>query len=145
TFPTLLFCVMQLTVPYSLNAFRDKMRRFGRTIPQVKSKHSFFDLSVCFGDPSVLSEMLRPGLHNKGFDEPTRISGVAIQSPTKGSVTSANPFHFAHHVTKLLCAIRIDTILDRNQHRSFIGFGSDCHNWLRPMHPWRETQIFESN
>src|SRR5262245_5817595 len=109
----------------------------------MKREDALFDFSVRFGDAGMLSQMFSPRFNHEGFNKAARIGRITMQTPAVRAISSSHSSHFTHDATKLLRALRIDTVFDRNEHWSFIRLWLNHNHRFRPMHPRRQTQIFK--
>ena len=54
----------------------------------MKSLHSILNFLISFCQSSMLPQVFSPGVYNKSFNVPGRVSCIAKQIPIKGAVAS---------------------------------------------------------
>jgi hypothetical protein len=85
--------------------------------------------------------VLGPRFDKKTLNEPTRFCGIPKQTPLKGAVTPAQPFHIPHGTAKFLSTIGINPIFDLNEDGTFVRLWLNYDNRLGPVRGRSQIQI----
>jgi hypothetical protein len=89
-------------------------------ILSLKAIDEFLHFLVCVGDSTMLAEVLGPRREHKNLDKAAGVHCVFKNLPLNCSVATALAAEVSYRGQKTLSIDRIDSIFDRNEHRTAV-------------------------
>src|SRR6476661_9124358 len=106
----------------------------------LKPSNRFLQHTIGVGDTLMLTQMFKPGFHQKGLQYPTLLGGILEHAPCVGPIPSpllSDSFERGQEWLPVFC---INFVLDRHQHRPAVVLDLSSNDRSRPMQGGREVQ-----
>ena len=116
------------------------MRHDGWRPGDVEASNVLLDGPITNGDALMLAKVPEPGLDDERFDITPLLCWVLVDSPADGAIPVANRLQVPDGFHKGTRVGRIDSVLNLDADRSFVGGRDDVEVRLGPVRRRREIE-----
>jgi hypothetical protein len=98
----------------------------------MEAQYTLYYLPVRCRSTGVLAQVFGPCFDKETFDKPTRLGGVAKETPARGPIAPTHSSYIPHRTSKFPGPIRINPIFNLNEYWPLLRVWLKNHDRLGP-------------